>query len=133
MKYTYNIQTFIWLIFFVSIASIQVFAKKYPIQNFSPQEYKAGIQNIDFAQNRNMTLYTANNLGVLEYNGLTWMTHASKTGKKMRSLAFDEISNRLFLGSQGEFGYFENDWNYVSLITKYLFQHKTLMRYGMFS
>ena len=118
MKYTYNIQTFIWLIFFVSIASIQVFAKKYPIQNFSPQEYKAGIQNIDFAQNRNMTLYTANNLGVLEYNGLTWMTHASKTGKKMRSLAFDEISNRLFLGSQGEFGYFENDWNYVSLIDK---------------
>lgn len=91
---------------------------KYPIQNFTPTEYKAGIQNIDFAQNRDMTLFVANNLGVLSFNGIDWKTHDFRTGKKKRSLAFDEQSNRLYVGSQGEFGYFESNWTYVSLVDK---------------
>ena len=60
----------------------QVFAAKYPIQNFTPTDYKAGIQNIDFAQNRDMTLFVANNLGVLSYNGNKWEVHAFESGKK---------------------------------------------------
>lgn len=91
---------------------------KYPIKNFTPTDYSAGIQNIDFAQNRDMTLFVANNLGVLSFNGIEWKTFAFKTGKKQRSLAFDEISERLYVGSQGEFGYFEKDWSYVSLVDK---------------
>lgn len=94
------------------------FSGKYPVQNFTPSEYKAGIQNIDFAQNRNMTLFVANNLGVLSYNGNDWETHAFNTGKKQRSLAFDETFNRLYVGAQGEFGFFEKDWRYVSLVDK---------------
>lgn len=89
---------------------------KYPIQNFTPTDYKAGIQNIDFAQNRDMTLFVANNLGVLSYNGDNWDVHAFETGKKTRSLLFDENTNRLFFGSQGVFGYFDEDWNYISLL-----------------
>jgi len=89
---------------------------KYPIKNFTPADYEAGIQNIDFAQNRDMTLFVANNLGILSYNGNDWEPHAFRTGKKQRSLAFDEQNDRLYVGSQGEFGYFENDWQYVSLI-----------------
>ena len=96
----------------------QAFAGKYPIQNFTPSDYKAGIQNIDFAQNRDTRLFVANNLGVLSYNGHDWENHAYKTGKKQRSLAFDENTNRLYSGSQGEFGYFDGDWNYVSLSEK---------------
>lgn len=91
---------------------------KYPIKNFSPADYGAGIQNIDFAQNRDLTLFVANNLGVLSFNGITWGKHALNTGKKQRSLAFDEKTNRLYVGSQGEFGYFENNWDYVSLLSK---------------
>lgn len=94
----------------------QAFVGKYTIQNFTSADYKAGIQNIDFAQNRDLTLFVANNLGVLSYNGNEWETHAFRTGKKKRSLAFDETTNRLYVGSQGEFGFFENDWNYISLI-----------------
>ncbi len=89
---------------------------KYPIKNFSPTDYGAGIQNIDFAQNRDLTLYVANNLGVLSFNGNQWTTYARNTGKKQRSLAFDESSNRLYVGSQGDFGYFEDNWKYVSLL-----------------
>ena len=91
-------------------------AGKYPIQHFTPSMYQAGNQNIDFAQNRDMTLFVANNLGVLSFNGHSWGKHAFRTGKKKRSLAFDKSSNRLYMGSQGDFGYFEGNWNYISLI-----------------
>lgn len=91
---------------------------KYPIKNFSPSDYGAGIQNIDLAQNRDLNLFVANNLGILSFNGTTWEKHALNTGKKQRSLAFDESSNRLYVGSQGEFGFFEGNWHYVSLLDK---------------
>lgn len=91
---------------------------KYPIQNFTPADYQAGIQNIDFAQNRDMALFVANNLGVLSFNGDEWETHAYRTGKKQRSLAFDENTNRLYVGSQGDFGFFEDNWNYHSLVNE---------------
>ena len=96
----------------------RAFSGKYPVHNFMPSDYKAGIQNIDFAQNRDMTLFVANNLGVLSYNGKAWERHAFQTGKKQRSLAFDEKADRLYFGSQGAFGYFNGDWNMVSLVDK---------------
>ncbi|TAE47553.1 MAG: hypothetical protein EAZ89_17590 [Bacteroidetes bacterium] len=94
----------------------RAFPGKYPVHNFTPSDYKAGIQNIDFAQNRDMTLFAANNLGILSYNGRSWEQHASQTGKKQRSLAFDEQTDRLYFGSQGVFGYFTGDWKMVSLV-----------------
>ncbi len=87
----------------------------YPIKNFTSEDYKAGIQNIDFVQNRNMNIFVANNLGVLSFNGGEWESHNLSTGKKQRSLAFDEAANRLYVGAQGEFGYFKDKWNYTSL------------------
>jgi len=87
----------------------------YPILNYGPDIYQAGNQNIDFAQNRNRTLFVANNLGVLTFNSNSWDTHSTQTGKKKRSLAFDETRERLYVGSQGEFGFFEDSWQYKSL------------------
>ncbi len=109
---------FLFLDFLLIVFSSQAFTGKYPIKNFSPTDYGAGIQNIDFAQNRDLTLFVANNLGVLSFNGNQWTTYARNTGKKQRSLAFDENSNRLYVGSQGDFGYFEDDWSYISLLDK---------------
>ncbi len=106
------------LLFCLIFASGQASTGKYPIKNYSPLDYEAGIQNIDFAQNRDMALFVANNLGVLSFNGGQWTSHATRTGKKQRSLAFDEGTDRLYVGSQGEFGYFEQDWQYVSLSDK---------------
>jgi hypothetical protein len=94
------------------------FSGKYPIQNFTPVDYRAGIQNIAFAQNRDMGLFVANNLCVLSFNGNAWSSHHRNTGKKNRSLAFDETTNRLYVGSQSDFGYFEQNWEYVSLRPK---------------
>ena len=61
---------------------------KYSIKNFTPAEYKAGIQNIDFAQNRDMTIFVANNLGVLSYNGNEWETHAFKNRQEKKIPGF---------------------------------------------
>lgn len=110
-----------WLVFslFLSVISAtHAFSGKYPIRNFTPAEYGAGIQNIDFAQNRDLNLFVANNLGVLSFNGNQWKTYARNTGKKQRSLAFDVGLDRLYVGSQGDFGFFEDDWRYVSLLEK---------------
>jgi hypothetical protein len=110
---------FVLLFIFLFRHQSQAFVGKYAIQNFTPTIYKAGIQNIDFAQNRDMTLFVANNLGVLSFNGNEWETHAFQTGKKKRSLAFDENTNRLYVGSQGEFGFFEEQLKqYDHLIRK---------------
>ncbi len=115
----HNIQCVWWVLaFLLSGPSAQAFTGRYPIRNFTPADYQAGIQNIYFAQNRDMTLFVANNLGVLAFNGRDWERHDFQTGKKKRSLAFDEQTDRLYVGSQGEFGFFEKDWRYVSLVDK---------------
>ncbi|MEO1515512.1 MAG: hypothetical protein AAFV95_10875 [Bacteroidota bacterium] len=62
-----------------------------------------------------MDLFVANNLGVLAFNGTDWTRHDFKSGKKKRSLAFDDQTNRLYVGSQGEFGYYQEGWGYVPL------------------
>lgn len=112
----HNRQYFLGVIIFLLFCQpVSSFTGRYPIQNFTPSEYKAGIQNIDFAQNRDMTLFVANNLSVLSFNGDEWDQKNLQTGKKKRSLSFDESTNRLYVGLQGEFGYFQEDWNYISL------------------
>ncbi|MEZ4883535.1 MAG: hypothetical protein R3E32_02270 [Chitinophagales bacterium] len=63
-----------------------------------------------------MNVFVANNLGVLSYNGNDWKVHNFKNDKKKRSLAFDENNNRLYVGSQGEFGFFEENWKYTSIV-----------------
>lgn len=116
MKNDLTFNKTILVIFIILFNLLEGNTEKYVIKNFTPQEYKAGIQNIDFAQNRDMTIFVANNLGVLSFNGTNWKTHDLSTGKKKRALAYDENTNRLYVGSQGEFGYYYNEWKYNSLI-----------------
>jgi ligand-binding sensor domain-containing protein/DNA-binding CsgD family transcriptional regulator len=75
------------------------------IRNFSTQDYQAGIQNWDIAQDSRGILYVANNFGLLEYDGSHWGIHAANNGSKMRSVAIDP-SGKIYVGCQGEFGYF---------------------------
>ncbi|MEM7106295.1 MAG: triple tyrosine motif-containing protein [Bacteroidota bacterium] len=114
----YDFGLWVCLLGFLIIETSLFAQGRYPIQNFPPSNYKGGIQNIDFVQNRSMTLFVANNLGVLSYNGKEWDLHTFEFGKKKRSLAFDENNNRLYVGLQGEFGFFSDEWNYISLTDK---------------
>lgn len=119
MSNTSLLSGIIFIVVFLSTPNLHATGSgKYPIRNFAPTDYQAGIQNIDFAQNRDMNLFVANNLGVLSYNGSEWKVYAYNTGLKQRSLAFDPIDDRLYVGSQGDFGYFEDEWTYISLLER---------------
>ncbi len=78
------------------------------IKNYSPQQYKAGIQNWDIAQDKRGIIYLANNYGLLEFDGHEWETYRTRNGGKMRSVALAE-DGRIYVGCQGDFGFFFPD------------------------
>ena len=78
------------------------------VRNFTTVDYNAGIQNWSITQNRRGILYIANNFGLLEYDGSRWEVYEVNNASKMRSVALDE-SGRIYVGCQGEFGYFFPD------------------------
>jgi hypothetical protein len=78
------------------------------VRNFQTVEYKAGIQNWDIAQDKRGMLYIANNFGLLEYDGHHWHTYGVNKGTKVRSVAIDK-RGRIYVGCQGDFGYFFPD------------------------
>lgn len=118
MTYSKSYTKFIFLLISLCFFNCTILGQSYPIQNYNSIDYKAGNQNIDFAQNKNMNLFVANNLGVLSFNGNQWTTYSYKTGSKKRSLAFDDSNHRLYAGSQGDFGYYKDNWEYVSLANR---------------
>jgi ligand-binding sensor domain-containing protein len=78
------------------------------VRNFQADQYKAGLQNFNIAQDRRGIIYIANNYGLVEYDGDQWRTYGVKSGTKVRSLAIDG-KGRIYVGSQGDFGYFFPD------------------------
>ena len=130
---TYTKYILCLLLTFLHGLSCLAFPGKYPLQNFMPSDYKAGIQNIGFSQNRDMTLFVANNLGILAYNGKSWEKHSFQTGKKQRSLAFDEKTTACISAHRGYSGTSTVTGKWCRSWTKYHRLLPILMRYGMFS
>ncbi len=77
-------------------------------RNFTTQEYGGGIQNWDIVQDKRGLVYIANNFGLLEYDGTRWQIYRVRGGSKMRSVAIDD-SGKIYVGCQGDFGYFFPD------------------------
>ncbi|MDF2187339.1 triple tyrosine motif-containing protein [Paraflavitalea sp. CAU 1676] len=75
------------------------------IINYTRQAYNAGNQNWSIGQDKNGLLYFANNKGLLVFDGTTWRTYPLPGGTIVRSLAIGD-NNRIYVGGQGEFGYF---------------------------
>lgn len=81
-----------------------------PIWNFSKKQYHAGTQNWDATQDNNGVLYWANNEGLLQYDGSHWNCFPVANKTVVRAVAFDGGS-RIYVGAQGEFGYFHQSAN----------------------
>ncbi|NDE61160.1 MAG: two component regulator three y domain-containing protein, partial [Cyclobacteriaceae bacterium] len=77
------------------------------ITNYSASSYHAGIQNFDIVQDELGRIFVANNLGLLEFDGKNWFRYGLNN-TKVRS-AYVGKDNRIFVGSQGDFGYLEAD------------------------
>ena len=78
------------------------------IINHTNSDYKAGTQNWNIVQDQRGIMYFANNNGLLEYDGLNWECYPLANKTICRSLAIDE-AGRIYVGGQGEFGYFQAD------------------------
>ncbi|MBC7865595.1 MAG: hypothetical protein IAF38_21655, partial [Bacteroidia bacterium] len=116
---------FLLFIFYFSLFTslkAQVFFN-YPISNFTPKQYGPlqAPQNWSITQNNEGLIYVGNDNGVMEYDGSNWGFLPVILGQKVFSVAVDS-NNTLFVGSFGQFGYFEKDKrgssSYVSLLDK---------------
>ncbi len=88
------------------------------IFNYTKQAYDAGTQNWKIEQDNRGIIYVANNEGLLTYDGSFWKKYTIPGSAGIRALAVSS-DGRIYIGSQGEIGYFEPGRNgilkYISL------------------
>lgn len=76
------------------------------IQNYSKSQYKAGNQNWSITQDKEGLIYTANNEGLLVYDGANWELYHLSNKKHLRSVALAPNGN-IYVGGKEEFGFFQ--------------------------
>jgi DNA-binding CsgD family transcriptional regulator len=109
------------LVFSLILLSGSIFAQEresFSVRNFTKQEYNAESQNWSITEDANGFIYVANNIGLLEFDGIDWDFHPSPNGTVIRSVAVDD-ENRIFTSGYREIGYWERDkygnLKYISL------------------
>ena len=73
---------------------------------FKPADYNGSIQSWSFDQDSLGILYVANNHGLLEFDGMKWNKYKVPGSTRIRAVKVDK-HNRIFVGGQGQIGYFE--------------------------
>ena len=81
-----------------------------PIRNFDNETYGASTQNWDISQDKNGIMYFANNAGLLVFDGHYWQTYPVSNQTLVRSVAVAD-DGKIFVGAQGEMGYFSPNKN----------------------
>lgn len=95
-----------FLLCFLSASCL--FAQEFPpVTNFFPKEYKGEKQNWAISQDKEKTIYIANNRGLLTYNGASWRLYDSPNETIIRSVKV--IDDKVFTGCYMEFGYWEKN------------------------
>ena len=82
-----------------------------PVFNYNTSNYKAGNQNWAIAQDNKEVMYFANNQGLLSFDGVNWKLHKLPNNRGVKSIFIDKHDNseRIYVGSFEEFGYFEHN------------------------
>ncbi len=97
--------TLIWVLF-----NALCFAQDLPpIIKYNTSIYAAGNQNWMISQDKNRFIYFANNEGLLEFNGSTWLLNRSPNESIIRSVKV--IGDKIFTGCYMEFGYWKRHAN----------------------
>lgn len=87
------------LLFFIS--SILLGQEIPPILKFQPENYPSENQNWAITQNKNKSIFVANNAGLLEYNGARWALNPSRNNTIIRSLLAE--GDKIYSGAYMEF------------------------------
>lgn len=82
-----------------------------PAFNYTAHTYNAGNQNWSVAQSKDGVIYIANNDGLLSFDGVNWRLHEMPNKRGIKSIFIDSsfASEKIYVGSFEEFGYFEKD------------------------
>ena len=78
------------------------------VKNYTRQEYQAANQNWSVAQDSKGYMYFANNIGLLEFDGITWTLYPAPEGAIIRAVAVDK-KNRIFTAGYRELGFWERN------------------------
>jgi len=78
------------------------------VQNYPPQTTGGDAQNWQILQDKQGMIYSANNFGILQYDGQSWRLLPSPNHSRMRSLAVDQ-SGTVYFTARGDFGYLAAD------------------------
>ena len=82
---------------------------EYYVSNFSIEEYKQAPQNFAITKGINDWLFAGNANGVMVYYGNYWKTFLVNNRSEVHSLFTDSVTNRVYVGAQGEIGYLAFD------------------------
>ncbi len=82
-----------------------------PVYNYTTSDYKSGNQNWAISQGSNGMVYIGNNNGLMSFDGVNWYHHVLPNNLSVKSIFIDtnSTSERIYVGSFEEFGYFERD------------------------
>ncbi len=78
------------------------------IESFSKKDYAAGTSNWSIIAMKNGNILSANNSGLLSYNGVNWNLKTLPNRTIARSLCLSD-SERIYIGGQDEIGYYVAD------------------------
>jgi len=99
----------IFLILCLLLGNLHLFATTgLSPKNYSKQEYQAASQNWSVTQDSKGYLYFANNIGLLEFDGITWTLYPAPEGAVVRAVTVDK-ANRIFTAGYRELGYWERN------------------------
>ena len=78
------------------------------IRNYKRNDYKGGTQNWNIDQDKNGTIYFANNNGLFQFDGAFWYKYTLPNHSGIRSIKID-ATGKIYVGNYNEFGYFKSD------------------------
>ncbi|MCT6700949.1 hybrid sensor histidine kinase/response regulator [Rheinheimera sp. 4Y26] len=103
----YIFTIFIFILLFVSPALLAETGLPL-LKNYKPKDYNAGSQNWALLQDNRGLIYSGNNAGVLEYDGVSWRTIRTANQSVVRSMALGP-DGRIYIGAKAELGYLTAD------------------------
>jgi len=94
-----------------------------PIRNYGNKEYHGEQQVFDITADSRGVIYVGNARGLLELSGNSWKAYTVNNMSKVSAIAIDSMG-RIFVGAQGEFGYFEVDSTHKGILTYHVISDK---------
>ncbi len=89
------------------------------VTHYTRSQYAAGSQNWSIDMDKQGFVYSANNSGLMKYDGVKWSVFPMPSGKIARSVLVD-TDDRIYTGAIEEFGYWTKDESkglvYTSLV-----------------